>query len=328
MRHIALSEPGGPEVLIPSTRERPEAGPGEVLIKVSAAGVNGPDIAQRKGNYPAPAGASDILGLEVAGTVIARGAQAERWQMGDQICALTNGGGYAEFVTVPQDQCLPIPRGLSMVEAASLPETAFTVWSNLYATGGLRPQESVLVHGGTSGIGVMAIQMANALGSTVYATAGSPKKCAFAEKLGATLTVNYRTQDFVEVLNDATGGQGVDLILDMVGGDYVGKNLKLAALDGRILNIAFQQGFKAEVNFVPLLMKRLTLTASTLRSRSGEAKAEIATALQQHIWPLIEQGKIRPVIDRSFRLEEAAEAHRLVESSQHIGKVVLLLEET
>lgn len=323
MRIIEIVEPGGPEVLQPAERERPQPGPGELLIKVAAAGVNRPDIAQRKGLYPAPPGASDIPGLEVAGTVAMLGDGVADWQLEQPVCALTNGGGYAEYVTAPAGQCLPVPDGLELLQAAALPETFFTVWTNVFMRGALQSGESFLVHGGSSGIGVAAIQMANAKGARVFATAGSEIKCAACRELGAEVAVNYREQDFVEVLLEATGGDGVDVILDMVGGDYVARNLRLAALDGRVVNIAFQAGFEATVNFVPLLTKRLTLTGSTLRPQSESAKASIATGLQEQVWPLVATGAIRPVIHQSFPLAQAADAHRLMETSEHIGKIIL-----
>ncbi|TXS93622.1 NAD(P)H-quinone oxidoreductase [Parahaliea aestuarii] len=322
---VEISEPGGPEVLLSARRPLPQPGAGEVLIAVHAAGVNRPDVMQRLGLYPPPPGASDLPGLEVAGTVVALGDGVSQWQLGDRVCALTNGGGYAAYAVAPAGQCLPVPAGLSDVEAASLPETCFTVWSNVFDRAGLRAGESLLVHGGSSGIGITAIQIARARGARVFATAGSNDKCRACETLGAELAVNYREQDFLEVLKEVTGGKGVDVILDMVGGDYVNRNLQLAALDGRIVNIAFQQGFSAEVNFVPLLMKRLTLTASTLRPRSAADKAAIATALTREVWPAYASGAIKPVLAATFPLAEASEAHRLMESSAHIGKIVLTI---
>jgi NADPH2:quinone reductase len=326
MRYVEITEPGGPEVLKSAQRESPQVGDNEVLIQVAAAGVNRPDIMQRYGLYAPPPGASDIPGLEVAGTIIAVGSAVAQWQVGDLVCALSNGGGYAELVSVPAGQCLPVPAGLSLLQAAALPETFFTVWTNVFDRGGLQAGETFLVHGGSSGIGVAAIQMAVARGARVFATAGSEAKCQACLDLGAELAINYKDQDFVEVLKAATEGRGVDVILDMVGGEYVNRNLKLAAVDGRIVNIAFQTGFQAEVNFVPLLMKRLTLTGSTLRPQSDEAKAAIAQALRKHIWPLIESGQIQPVIHQSFPLQQASAAHTLLESSQHIGKIMLSLD--
>ncbi|MFV0277454.1 MAG: NAD(P)H-quinone oxidoreductase [Parahaliea sp.] len=322
---VEISAPGGPEVLVPAVRPRPLPGPGEVLVAVAAAGVNRPDVMQRLGLYPPPSDASDLPGLEVAGRVVALGEGVDHWSLGDAVCALTNGGGSAAYAVAPAGQCLPVPAGLSMAEAASLPEALFTVWNNVVDRGRLQAGESLVVHGGTSGIGVTAIQLGRALGARVFATAGSEEKCRVCRELGAELAVNYREQDFVEVLREATAGRGVDVILDMVGGDYVSRNLKLAAIDGRIVNIAFQQGFETDVNFVPLLMKRLTLTASTLRPRSAADKAAIASALRQAVWPLLEAGRLRPVLAASFPLVEAAKAHRLMESSRHIGKIVLSL---
>lgn len=323
MRYIDITEFGGPEVLQLRETDEPRARPGEVLIRVAAAGVNRPDIVQRQGRYPAPPGASPIPGLEVAGTIGAVGEGVGQWQLGDRVCALTNGGGYAEAVAVPAGQCLPLPAGLSPLQAAALPETCFTVWSNVFARGALCAGESLLVHGGSSGIGTTAIQMAAALGARVFATAGSEAKCRACTDLGAQLAVDYRREDFVEKLRQATDGKGVDLILDMVGGDYIARNIDIAAVDGRIVNIAFLQGAKVELNLLPVMLKRLTLTGSTLRPQSAAAKAAIAASLRAEIWPLIEQGKIKPVIAADYALADAAEAHRLMESSEHIGKIVL-----
>ena len=323
MQCIEISQPGGPEVLVLAEREAPRAEAGELLIEVAAAGVNRPDVMQRLGLYPAPPGASDLPGLEVAGTVAALGAGVSGWRVGDRVCALTNGGGYAEYVTAPAGQCLPVPQGIDLVAAAGLPETCFTVWTNVFDRGRLQPRESLLVHGGSSGIGTTAIQIACALGATVYATAGSEEKCRACEALGAARAVNYREEDYREVLGALTGGAGVDVILDMVGGDYINRNIQLAAVDGRIVNIAFQAGFEATVNFVPVLLKRLTLTASTLRPQSAEAKAAIAASLREHVWPLLQQGTFKPVIAAIFPLAEAGAAHELMESSRHIGKIIL-----
>nr|WP_116364928.1 NAD(P)H-quinone oxidoreductase [Parahaliea mediterranea] len=323
MACVEIAEPGGPEVLRTARRALPQPAPGEVLIAVYAAGVNRPDVMQRRGLYPPPPDASDLPGLEVAGVVAALGEGVSQRQIGERVCALTNGGGYAAYAVAPAGQCLPVPEGLSDEEAASLPETCFTVWSNVFDRAGLQAGESLLVHGGSSGIGITAIQMARARGARVFATAGSDDKCRACEDLGAERAVNYREQDFLEVLQAATGGQGINVILDMVGGDYINRNLQLAALEGRIVNIAFQQGFTAEVNFVPLLMKRLTLTASTLRPRSAADKAAIASALGSEVWPLYASGAIKPVLAATYPLAEAAEAHRLMESSAHIGKIVL-----
>lgn len=323
MQCIEISQPGGPEVLVLADREAPRAEAGELLIEVVAAGVNRPDVMQRRGLYPAPPGASDLPGLEVAGTVAAVGAGVSGWQVGDRVCALTNGGGYAQYVTAPAGQCLPVPEGIDLVAAAGLPETCFTVWTNVFDRGRLQPGESLLVHGGSSGIGTTAIQIARALGATVYATAGSEEKCRACEALGASRAINYRDQDYREVLDTLTAGAGVDVILDMVGGDYINRNIQLAAVDGRIVNIAYQAGFEATVNFVPVLLKRLTLTASTLRPQSAEAKAVIAASLRERVWPLLEQGEFKPVIAATFPLAEASAAHELMESSRHIGKIIL-----
>ncbi|GMG88521.1 NAD(P)H-quinone oxidoreductase [Biformimicrobium ophioploci] len=325
MRYIDCPEPGAAENMQVAEGRKPEAGRGEVLIRVAAAGVNRPDIVQRQGFYPPPPGASRIMGLEVAGKIEALGEGVTGWQVGDQVCALTNGGGYAEYAAAPAAQCLPVPAGLGLVEAAALPETLFTVWSNVFDRAGLLSGETLLVHGGSSGIGTAAIQLASAMGARVYATAGSAEKCAACESLGASRAINYREEDFVEVILEETGLAGVDVILDMVGGDYVERSINVAAQDGRIVNIAFLQGAKVELNLMPLMLKRLTLTGSTLRARSPEVKAEIARALRTNVWPLIEAGQLRPQVYCSFPLEEVAEAHRLMETSQHIGKIVLTL---
>ncbi|MFO7550650.1 MAG: NAD(P)H-quinone oxidoreductase [Haliea sp.] len=326
MQCIEISQPGGPEVLALAEREAPSAGAGELLIEVVAAGVNRPDVMQRRGLYPAPPGASDLPGLEVAGVVAAVGTGVSGWQVGDRVCALTNGGGYAEYVTAPAGQCLSVPDNLDLVAAAGLPETCFTVWTNVFDRGRLQPGESLLVHGGSSGIGTTAIQIACALGATVYATAGSEAKCTACVELGASRAVNYREEDFREVLDAVTGGAGMDVILDMVGGDYINRNIQLAAVDGRIVNIAYQGGFEATVNFVPVLLKRLTLTASTLRPQSAEAKAAIAASLRERVWPLLQQGSFKPVIAATFPLAEASAAHELMESSRHIGKIILQVQ--
>jgi putative PIG3 family NAD(P)H quinone oxidoreductase len=324
MTAIEIREPGGPEVLVPVSRPVPAAGPGEVLIKVAAAGVNRPDVLQRKGGYPPPPGASDIPGLELAGQVVALGEGAERWTPGDRVTALVAGGGYAEYCSAPAAQCLPIPEGLDLAEAAALPETFFTVWSNVFDRGGLRAGESFLVHGGSSGIGTTAIQLARAFGARVFATAGSADKCRACQDLGAERAINYREEDFVEVVKTATDG-GVDVILDMVGGDYIPRDIKALAPDGRLVFIAFLGGSTAEVNFLPMMIKRLTLTGSTLRIRPIGFKAAIAQQLETKVWPLIAQGQIRPVMHQRFPLAEAAQAHGLMESSTHIGKIVLTI---
>ena len=323
MTAIEIREPGGPEVLVPGTRPVPKAGQGEVLVKVAAAGVNRPDVLQRQGGYPPPPGASDIPGLEIAGTVVALGDGAQGWSLGDQVTALVTGGGYAEYCTAPAAQCLPVPEGLTLAEAAAMPETFFTVYSNVFDRGRLQAGESFLVHGGSSGIGTTAIQMASALGATVFTTAGSAAKCQACVDLGATAAVNYREEDFTAAVKEANGGKGVNLILDMVGGDYVQKNIDLLAPDGRLVSIAFLQGPKVEVNLLPVMLKRLTLTGSTLRARSVDFKGRVAASLRERVWPLVEQGRIRPVMAERFPLAEAAAAHRLMESSAHIGKIVL-----
>lgn len=323
MTAIAITEPGGPDVLKPVEIPIPQPGEHEILIKVDAAGVNRPDVLQRAGAYPPPPGASPLPGLEVAGEVVALGQAAAQWKLGDKVCALTAGGGYAEYCVVHETNALPVPHGLTMAEAAGIPETFFTVWTNVFERGALKPGESLLVHGGSSGIGTTAIQIASQLGSTVYTTAGSPEKCSVCESLGATRAINYREEDFVEVLKDVTGKKGVNVILDMVGGDYIQKNIKTAAMDGRIVNIAYLNGSTAEVNFIMVMMKRLTLTGSTLRARPIADKAAIATALKQKVWPLIEAGKVKPQLYKTFPLHQAAAAHALMETSAHIGKIVL-----
>jgi len=324
MTAIAIREPGGPEVLVPGALPVPQPGPGEVLIKVAAAGVNRPDAMQRAGLYPPPPGAPETPGLEVAGEIAALGPEVARWRVGERATALVAGGGYAEYCVAPAEQCLPVPDGLDLVQAASLPETFFTVWSNVFDRGQLKGGERFLVHGGSSGIGVTAIQMAKAWGAEVFATAGSAEKCRACQELGADLAVNYREADFVEAIKAATGGAGVDVILDMVGGDYIAKNLALLAPDGRLCFIAFLHGPKAEVNFLPVLVKRLTIGGSTLRPRPVAFKAAIARNLEDKVWPLIAQGRIKPVVHQTFALAEAAEAHRVMESSAHIGKIVLV----
>ena len=323
MRYIDLPEHGGPEKMQLKEGPRPQAGDGEVLIRVAAAGVNRPDIVQRAGFYPPPPGASPILGLEVAGEVAAVGPGVANFSVGDTVCALTNGGGYAEYAVAPEGQCLPVPDGLSLVEAAALPETFFTVWSNLIRRANLTAGETLLVHGGSSGIGTAAIQIANAMGVKVFTTAGSDDKCRACEQLGAALAINYRQSDFVDAVLQATDGEGVDVILDMVGGDYVDRNIRAAAKDGRIVNIAFLAGAKVQVNMLPVMLKRLILTGSTLRPESAEVKAAIASDLEKRVWPLLAEGKIRPLIAATYALEDVADAHRLMESSNHIGKIVL-----
>ena len=323
MRAVEISSPGGPEVLKPRDLPKPSPKPNEIVVKVAAAGVNRPDVLQRMGLYPVPPDASPLPGLEIAGEVAEVGSSAKIWRPGDQVCALANGGGYAEYCAVPETQALPVPKGLSMVEAASLPETFFTVWSNVYDRGRLAPGESLLVQGGTSGIGVTAIQMAAATGNRVFATAGSDEKCAACLRLGAVQAFNYRTQDWAAEVRAATGGKGVNVILDMVGGDYVPKELKCLADEGRLVFIAFLRGPKTELDISQVMLRRLTITGSTLRPRPAEFKGAIARSLRERIWPLLESGRIKPQIYRTFPLEQASEAHRLMESSQHIGKIVL-----
>ena len=326
MKAVEITSFGAPEVLKLADRPDPTPAAGEVLIRVAASGVNRPDVLQRTGNYPVPPGASDLPGLEVAGTIEAGDAasmQKAGLKIGDRVCALVAGGGYAELCVAPTGQCLPVPKGLSDIEAASLPETFFTVWSNVFDRGRLKSGETFLVQGGTSGIGVTAIQMAKAFGAKVLATAGSDEKCAACVSLGANQAINYKTQDFVERVTELTGGNGVDVILDMVAGDYVAREVKCLAEDGRLVIIAVQGGVKSEFNAGMVLRKRLTITGSTLRARPIAFKEAIAEALKNNVWPLIEQGKIKPVIHSTFKGAEAARAHELMESNQHVGKIVL-----
>ena len=323
MRAVEITAFGKPEVLKLGERPVPQPRPGEVLVRVAAAGVNRPDVLQRLGHYPVPPGASDIPGLEIAGEVVAVGEDVSNCEVGDEVCALVQGGGYAEYCTAPAPQCLPIPQGLAAVDAASLPETFFTVWSNVFDRARLAPGESLLVQGGSSGIGVTAIQMAKAFGHKVLATAGSAQKCAACEELGADRAINYRKEDFVAVVKEATAGRGVNVILDMVGGEYVERELKCLADDGRLVLIAMLGGTKAMVNLNEILRRRLTLTGSTLRPRPVSFKGAIARNLREKVWPHIESGAIRPVIYRIFPLAEAGHAHLLMESSEHIGKIVL-----
>jgi len=322
---IEIREPGGPEVLVPVERPRPVPGAGELLIRVVAAGVNRPDVMQRRGQYPAPPGASDIPGLEVAGTVEAVGPDVSGFETGNRVCALVAGGGYAEYCSAPAAQCLPLPDGVTFVQAAALPETFFTVWSNVFERGRLTAGEIALIHGGSSGIGTTAIQLAKAFGARVFATAGSPQKCAACERLGAELAINYRDTDFVAAVRERTGGRGVNLILDMVGGEYVARNIDALATDGRLVQIAVLGGAKAQINMVPILQRRLTLTGSTLRARPVADKGAIAQALVARVWPLLAAGTVAPVIFQTFPLADAAEAHRVMESSAHIGKLVLVV---
>ncbi len=323
MTAIEIREPGGPEVLAPASRPVPEPGPGEVLVCLAAAGVNRPDVLQRLGGYPPPPGASDIPGLEIAGGVVALGPGVTDLAIGDRVTALVTGGGYAEYCTAPVPQCLPIPDGLSLIEASCLPETFFTVWTNVFDRGGLRAGETFLVHGGSSGIGTTAIQMAKAFGARVFATAGSAEKCRACEKLGAERAIDYREEDFVQVVKAATANAGVNVILDMVGGDYIQRNISALATDGRLCYIAFLGGSKAAVDFLPMMLKRITISGSTLRARSVEFKGAIAGNLRHKVWPRIAAGEIKPVVHATFPLAEAAEAHRLMESSAHIGKIAL-----
>lgn len=323
MKVIEITTHGKPEVLHSNVRAVPEPRPGEVLIQVDAAGVNRPDILQRQGHYPVPPGASDLLGLEVAGTIAALGEGSKEWKIGDKVCALVPGGGYAEYCTAPASNCLPIPHGLSLQEAASLPETFFTVWANVFERAQLREGETLLVQGGSSGIGVAAIQMAHATGHRVFATAGTAEKCAACLSLGAERAINYKTEDFVEIIKTATQGRGVNVVLDMVAGDYLQREIDALADDGRIAIIAFLGGMKSTIDVGQVMRRRLTITGSTLRPRTPEFKAKIARALREKIWPLIESGTIKPIIHAMFPLKEAAKAHELMESGQHIGKIVL-----
>jgi NADPH2:quinone reductase len=323
MKVIEIRGHGGPEVLVAAERPKPALKPGEVLIKVAAAGVNRPDVLQRQGHYPVPPGASDLPGLEVAGTIVEGDCAMSGLAIGDRVCALVQGGGYAEYCAAPSPQCLPVPKGLSDVEAASLPETFFTVWSNVFDRGRLSAGESLLVQGGTSGIGVTAIQLAHALGHTVYATAGSAEKVSACEALGALRGINYREEDFVSVLRDKTGGRGVNVILDMVAGTYIPREIECLADDGRLLLIALLGGSKSEIDLAQVLRRRLSISGSTLRPRPVAFKGAIAAKLKETVWPLIESGAIKPVIFRTFALEDASGAHRLMESGDHIGKIVL-----
>lgn len=325
MRAVEITQPGAPEVLIECSRPVPQAAAGEVLIKVAAAGINRPDVLQRQGNYKPPPGTTDIPGLEVAGEIIALGSGVGEWKIGDKVCALVAGGGYAEYCVAPAVQCLPIPKGLGMSEAAVLPETFFTVWSNVFDRAKLSSGETFMVQGGSSGIGTTAIQLARAMGHRVFATAGSDDKCAACEKLGAEKAINYKTQDFVEEIKKLTNGKGVDVILDMVAGDYIPREVKCLADDGRIVLIAFLRGPLAQMDFKDVLMRRLTITGSTLRPRPIAFKGAIAKNLREKVWPLIEAGKIKPVMHSSFALRDAAKAHALMESSEHIGKIVLTI---
>ncbi len=323
MQAVRIAAPGGPEVLELGTLPVPQPGPGELLVRVAAAGVNRPDVLQRLGHYPPPPGAPDTPGLEIAGTVAAAGTETRRFRPGDTVCALVAGGGYAEYCLVPEPQALPIPDGLDAVQAAAIPETFFTVWTNVFERGGLSGDDILLVHGGSSGIGTTAIQLARAFGHRVFVTAGSAEKCRACTDLGAEAAINYREEDFVEAVKRLTGGRGVDVVLDMVGGDYVQRNLDCLAPDGRLVYIAFLRGPKVEVNLMPMMMKRLTVTGSTLRARPVEEKGRIAQALEQHVWPHLAAGRIRPVIDSTFPLAQVVNAHRRIDSGAHVGKIVL-----
>jgi len=322
---IEISRPGDPDVLVPVERPRPVPAAGEVLIKVAAAGVNRPDVFQRRGRYPPPPGASDIPGLEVAGVVEEVGGDVHDIRVGDAVCALVAGGGYAEYCAAPAPQCLPVPRGLDYTAAAAIPETFFTVWTNVFERGRLQANESILVHGGSSGIGTTAIQLARAHGARVFATAGSADKCAACERLGAERAINYREADFAPVVRQLTGDRGVDVVLDMVGGDYFERNIDVLAMDGRLVEIATLQGVKAALNIQTIMQRRLTITGSTLRARPVADKGAIARALRVRVWPLVESGAVKPIVHATFPLRQAAEAHRVMESSAHIGKLVLTI---
>jgi NADPH:quinone reductase len=327
MKVVEIARPGGPAVLRPAERPIPAPAPGEVLIQVAAAGVNRPDLMQRMGKYPPPPGASDIPGLEVAGTVAAVAPGVAGWASGDRVCALVAGGGYAEYCVAPAPQCLPIPAGLTPIEAAAIPETYFTVWTNLFDGGRLVAGETLLVHGGASGIGTTAIQLGRAFGARVLATAGSDARCAACERLGAERSINYRTSDFAEEVQQHTSGRGADVVLDIVGGPYLERNLATLAVGGRLVIIGLMRGARAEVSLLPVLQRRLTITGSTLRPRTVEQKGAIARALRQHVWPLLEQGRVRPVIHATFPLAKAADAHRALEAGEPVGKLVLTVED-
>jgi len=325
MSVIGIRAPGAPEMLVLEQRPVPQPNEGEVLVKVAAAGVNRPDVMQRQGLYPPPKGATDIPGLEIAGEVVACGPGVTRWKPGDKVMALVVGGGYAEYCPAHERHCLPVPANLSLTEAAAIPETFFTVWYNAFERGGLKQGETLLVHGGSSGIGTTAIQLAKALGAKVITTAGTTEKCEACRKLGADVAVNYKTEDFVAATKAATAGKGADVVLDMIGGDYVERNYEAAAVEGRVVQIAFQGSPKAEVNFMRLMLKRLTHTGSTLRARSVADKGAIARGVEQHVLPLIAAGRVKPVMDSTFPLAQAAAAHTRMETSAHIGKIVLVV---
>jgi len=328
MRAIEIKTPGGPEALTIATRTTPTPEQHQVLIKVAAAGVNRPDVMQRKGLYPPPLGASDIPGLEISGTIVALGEQVDHLNIGDQVCALVTGGGYAEYCLASANCCLPLPTGLSFIQAAALPETFFTVWSNVFDSARLQPDETLLVHGGSSGIGTTAIQLAKAFNAKVFVTAGSAEKCRRCLQLGADAAINYHAEDFVDAILNLTRNKGVDVILDMVGGDYLPRNIKCMADDARLVQIAVQHGPKADINLLPIMLKRLTITGSTLRARNDAFKADIAKQLLNNVWPLLEIGLIKPIIHSTFSLSDAAKAHELMESSQHFGKIILEVNPT
>jgi NADPH2:quinone reductase len=327
MTVVEIAAPGGPEQLKTAVRSVPQPGAGEVLVRVAAAGVNRPDVMQRQGNYPPPPGASDIPGLEIAGEIVLLGPNVSGLSVGDKVTALLSGGGYAEYAVAAAPLCLPIPDGLNMIEAAALPETFFTVWTNLFERGGCKSGDTVLIHGGTSGIGTTAIQLARAWGARVFATAGSPEKARACESFGAVRGIDYRSEDFVEVVRRETDGKGVDVILDMVAGSYVARNFQAAAMEGRIVVISLIGGSRAEISMGAMLTKRLTLTGSTLRARTVAQKAAVAEGVRRNLWPLLSTGRVRPVIHATFPLAKASEAHRLMETSQHIGKIVLTVRE-
>ena len=324
MLAIEIREPGDPDVLVPVERPMPVPAAGDVLIRVAAAGVNRPDVFQRRGRYAPPPGASDIPGLEVSGVIEALGPDVTGWKAGDAVCALVTGGGYAEYCVAPAPQCLPVPRGMDVVTAGAIPETFFTVWTNVFQRGRLQPGESILVHGGSSGIGTTAIQLAKARGARVFATAGSAEKCAACERLGAEHAINYRDADFLDGVRRLTSGRGVDVILDMVGGEYFARNIDALAVEGRLVEIATLHGVKAELNIQTVMGRRLTITGSTLRPRPVADKAAIAAELRQQVWPLLESGAVKPIVHATFPLRQAAEAHRVMESSEHIGKLLLV----
>lgn len=327
MRAVEIARPGGPEVLVPTRRPVPVPAPGEILLAVHAAGVNRPDVAQRQGRYPPPPGASELPGLEVSGTVAARGERAERFEIGAEVCALVAGGGYAEYCAVPEEQALPVPRGLTLVEAAAIPETFFTVWTNVFDRGRLTAGESILVQGGSGGIGTAAIQLASARGARVFATAAGAEKCRICEQLGAERAIDHRTEAYDDVVREVTGGRGVDVVLDILGGPHLARHLAILAPEGRLVLVSLLEGREETLDLWTIMAKRLTLTGSTLRPRSPAEKGAIARALEAEVWPLIESGRVRPRIDATFPLEEAAEAHRRLESRRHVGKIVLLTRE-